>query len=116
MAAHRTEPAEPRRWSAQVAKRAPALDLEPGLFTWSDPQRIATSLLHSAHISTRRKRSVYASAMAMLCLYVNRSGRKLDSAQRQVLEAAKQCLREQALRAKPAVPGAGDPDPATGAG
>lgn len=93
MASRSTEPAEPRRWSAQVAKRAPALDLEPGLFTWSDPQRIATSLLHSAHISTRRKRSVYASAMAMLCLYVNRSGRKLDSAQRQVLEAAKQCLR-----------------------
>jgi hypothetical protein len=96
MAAHRTEPAEPRRWSAQVAKRAPALDLEPGLFTWSDPQRIATSLLHSAHISTRRKRSVYASAMAMLCLYINRAGRQLSPSQRQVLEAAKESLRRQA--------------------
>jgi hypothetical protein len=38
----------------------------------------------------------YASAMAMLCLYINRAGRKLDPLQRQVLEAAKQRLREQA--------------------
>jgi hypothetical protein len=38
----------------------------------------------------------YASAMAMLCLYFNRAGRKLDPLQRQVLEAAKQRLREQA--------------------
>jgi hypothetical protein len=72
------------------------LDLEPGLFTWSDPQRIATSLLHSAQISTRRKRSVYACAMAMLCLYINRAGRQLSPSQRQVLEAAKESLRRQA--------------------
>ncbi len=38
----------------------------------------------------------YASAMAMLCLYFNRAGRKLDPLQCQVLEAAKQRLREQA--------------------
>jgi hypothetical protein len=64
-----------KQWSAEVARRPPALDLEPGVFTWSDPRRIAASLLASAQRSTRRKRSVYASAMAMLCFYVNRAGR-----------------------------------------
>ena len=63
----------PRRWSAQVALRPPALDLDAGLFTWSDPEQIAASLLRSAHRSRRRKRSAYASAMAMLCLYINSS-------------------------------------------
>jgi hypothetical protein len=39
--------------------------------------------------------------MAMLCFYINRAGCKLDPLQRQVLEAAKQDLRVQALRTKP---------------
>jgi hypothetical protein len=82
-----------KRWSAEVARRPPALDLEPGVFTWSDPSQIAASLLASAQRSTRRKRSVYASAMAMLCLYINRAGRNLNQRQRQVLEAAKDELR-----------------------
>jgi hypothetical protein len=82
-----------KRWSAAVTRRPPALDLEPGVFTWSDPKRIATSLLHSAERSTRRKRGIYASAMAMLCLSINRAGCNLKQPQRQVLEAAKQQLR-----------------------
>jgi hypothetical protein len=82
-----------KQWSAEVARRPPALDLEPGVFTWSDPRRIAASLLASAQRSTRRKRSVYASAMAMLCFYVNRAGRNLNQPQRRVLEAAKEELR-----------------------
>ena len=86
----------PKQWSAEVARRPPALELEPGLFTWSDPSQIAASLLASAQRSTRRQRSVYASAMAMLCLYINRAGRNLKPPQRQVLEAAKHSLRRQA--------------------
>ena len=101
MAADHTEPSDPRRWSAQVAQRTPALDLEPGLFTWSDPERIAAALLQAAQQSSRRQRSVYGSAMAMLCLYINRAGRKLDPLQRQVLEAAKHSLRRQAERHPP---------------
>jgi len=98
----RSAPASaPGRWSAQVAERPAALQLEAGLFTWSDPERIAASLLHSGRSSTRRKRSPYASAMAMLCLYINRAGRKLDPQQRQVLEAAKGSLRRQAKHPPP---------------
>ena len=103
----------PRRWSAHVALRPPALDLDAGVFTWSDPEQIAASLLRSAQRSRRRKRSSYASAMAMLCLYINRAGRKLDPLQRQVLEAAKQRLREQALTAKAAAPAAAESHPAS---
>lgn len=36
--------------------------------------------------------------MAMLCLYINRAGRKLPSGQRLVLNQAKHCLREQSGR------------------
>lgn len=83
----------PSRWSAALRQRPPALDLEPGLFTWGDPQRIAQSLLASAERSSVRRRSAYGSAMAMLCLYVNRAGRKLSPERRAVLERAKVCLR-----------------------
>ncbi len=85
-------------WAAEVNRRPPVLDLEPGLFTWKQPERIAASLLRSAQQSRARKRSVYGSAMAMLCLYINRAGRKLPSGQRLVLNQAKHCLREQSGR------------------
>jgi hypothetical protein len=87
-----------RRWSAAVSRHSHALDLEPGVFTWTDPRRIAVSLLQSAEQSQRRKRSSYASAMAMLCFYINRAGTRLDPMQRLVLERAKQELRLLAMR------------------
>lgn len=75
-----------------------ALDLEPGVFTWSDPRRIARSLLRSAQASTRRKADPYRSAMSMLTFYVNRAGRNLDPARRAILERAKEELRRLAGR------------------
>ncbi|MEB3321694.1 MAG: DUF3175 domain-containing protein [Synechococcaceae cyanobacterium] len=78
-----------RRWSQEATRRSDALDLEPGVFTWDDPRRIARSLKASAEASTRRKRPPYASAMAMLCFYINRAGANLSEERRQVLEAAK---------------------------
>jgi hypothetical protein len=83
----------PRRWSREVTERSNALDLEPGVFTWRDPQRIARSLKRSAEQSTRRKADVYRSAMSMLTFYVNRAGRALDAKQRRILERAKDALR-----------------------
>jgi hypothetical protein len=53
-------------WSADVMKHSDALDLERGVFTWSDPKRIARSLKKSAESSTRRKSSPKQSAMSML--------------------------------------------------
>ena len=50
---------ENRDWSARVTRESDVLDLESGVFTWDDPQRIAESLRRSAEASTRRKSSPY---------------------------------------------------------
>jgi hypothetical protein len=86
-------PGNDRNWSAQVTRSSDALDLEAGVFTWDDPRRIARSLKRSAEASTRRKADPFRSAMSMLVFYINRAGKNLDPAQKQVLEAAKEELR-----------------------
>lgn len=85
---------KPERWSQEVTETSNALDLEPGVFSWDDPKRIALSLKRSADHSDRRKASPFASAMSMLNFYINRAGKKLPSAQREILEKAKDELRE----------------------
>ncbi len=82
-----------RNWSARVTRDSNALDLEPGVFTWDDPQRIALSLQRSAEASTHRKASPFRSAMSMLVFYINRAGRNLDEDRKQILEQAKDELR-----------------------
>jgi hypothetical protein len=84
-----------RRWSGEVTAHSNALDLEPGVFTWTDPKRIARSLKRSAMRSDRRKAPPFPSAMSMLTFYINRAGRALPAAQRRVLEQAKVELRHQ---------------------
>ena len=37
-----------KRWSRQVTETSNALDLEAGVFSWTDPHRIAVSLKRSA--------------------------------------------------------------------
>ncbi len=80
-------------WSRQVTRNSNALDLEPGVFTWHDPKRIARSLQASAEASRRRKSAPFRSAMAMLVFYLNRAGRKLPAEQRVILQQAKEELR-----------------------
>jgi hypothetical protein len=81
-------------WSARVTRESRALELEEGVFTWKDPKRIARSLMQSALASKRRKAEPYRSAMSMLVFYINRAGRKLDPAQKAILEQAKEELRK----------------------
>lgn len=83
-----------KRWSQQVTETSNALDLEPGVFSWDDPRRIALSLKSSADNSDRRKGSPFRSAMSMLNFYINRAGKKLPAEQREILERAKDELRE----------------------
>lgn len=83
-----------KNWSRAVTRNSHALDLEPGVFTLTDPRLIAESLKRSAERSRRRKADPYRSAMSMLTFYINRAGRKLPAAQRQRLEQAKHELRE----------------------
>lgn len=81
-------------WSGEVSKHSFALDLEKGVFTWKDPQKIASSLKKSAEASTRRKASPFQSAMSMLNFYINRAGKNLDPAQKEILEESKTQLRK----------------------
>lgn len=83
------------RWSARVTRESDALDLDEGVFTGASPKRIAASLKRSAERSRRRKSDPYRSAMSMLSFYINRAGKGLPAAQRQVLEHAKVELRRQ---------------------
>ncbi|KKQ98453.1 MAG: hypothetical protein UT24_C0004G0076 [Candidatus Woesebacteria bacterium GW2011_GWB1_39_12] len=83
-----------KNWSGEVTKHSIALDLEEGVFTWDDPEKIAESLKFSAENSTRRKATPFASAMSMLNFYINRAGKNLDTKQKEILEEAKIELRK----------------------
>ncbi len=84
----------PRRasWVRRVAETSNAMDLPPGIFTRS-PEEIARGLKRSVLRSRRTKGTKFQSAMSMLNLYINRSGRNLSKADRKRLEAAKDALR-----------------------
>lgn len=82
------------KWSQHVTEHSNALDLERGVFTWSDPVKIARSLKTSAERSTRRKGSAYQSAMSMLNFYINRAGSNLPTRRREILDKAKTALRD----------------------
>jgi len=81
-------------WSARVTEQSNALDLEAGIFTWTNPRAIAESLKHSAQTSARRKGTPLQSAMSTLNFYINRAGTNLSEPQRRVLEQAKTELRK----------------------
>ena len=78
-----------------MTRESDALDLEGGVFTWSDPKRIAASLKRSAEESHRRKADPYRSALSMLVFYINRAGKNLPAARLRTLERAKTELRRQ---------------------
>ena len=86
---------KPRRWSQHVTQTSNALDLDAGVFTWSDPKRIAASLKHSAEQSNRRKGTPLQSAMSMLNFYINRAGANLPARRKRILRKAKSELRAQ---------------------
>jgi hypothetical protein len=90
----------PKKWSQGVTRRSNALDLEPDVFAFHDPRRIAQSLKHSAERSHRRKAEPFRSAMSMLTFYINRAGKHLDEKQRERLEQAKDELRDLFGRAR----------------
>ena len=85
---------ETKRWSQHVTDTSHVLDLEEGVFTWDDPKKIALSLKHSADNSKKYKSTPFRSAMSMLNFYINRLGKRLPKHQRQILERAKDELRE----------------------
>ncbi|HVZ98869.1 MAG TPA: DUF3175 domain-containing protein [Caulobacterales bacterium] len=87
--------AKTKKWSQDVTTKSNALDLDGGVFTWSDPKKIARSLKRSAETSRRRKAEPYRSAMSMLTFYINRAGHNLPAGQLKTLQRAKTELRRQ---------------------
>lgn len=83
-----------KKWSQDVTEHSHALELEEGVFTWKDPNKIAQSLQKSALDSTHRKSTPYQSAMSMLNFYINRAGKNLPKEQKDILEKAKQKLSD----------------------
>jgi len=81
-------------WSDKITKESNALDLEQGVFKFSDSKRIARSLKRSAETSARRKAGSFQSAMSMLNFYINRAGKNLAPERKQILEQAKKELRK----------------------
>jgi len=92
-AAARGQVSSTRKWSAAVAKRSDALDLQPGIFKLRSPRRVALALKKSAEVSRRRKSTPFRSAMSMLNFEVNRAGKGFSASRRRVLEQAKIELR-----------------------
>lgn len=82
-----------KRWSGRVTKNSNALDLDKGVFTSNDPDKIAHSLERSAKKSTRKKGTSYQSAMSMLNFYINRAGKNLPAKKKKTLTKAKNELK-----------------------
>jgi len=90
----KTTSGKSRKWSAGVTKHSDALDLEKGVFTLENPEKIAQSLEKSAEKSTRKKGTSYQSAMSMLNFYINRAGKNLPAKKKKVLTKARDLLKK----------------------
>ena len=84
----------PKNWSTKVTTTSFALQLEPGVFTWKSPVKIAKSLKRSSDESRNRKGTSFQSAMSMLNFYINRAGTNLSQERKKVLNKAKDELRK----------------------
>jgi len=87
-------------WSGRVTKESHALALEEGVFTWSNPKKIASSLKRSAEFSFGKKGTAFQSAMSILNFFINRAGKNLKPKQKKILEQAKEELRKLFGRSK----------------
>ncbi|SFW77124.1 DUF3175 domain-containing protein [Chitinophaga sancti] len=83
-----------KKWSKNVTEHSNAMDLDKDVFTLHDPMEIAKSLKRSSNKSHRRKTTPFRAAMSMLNFYINRAGKNLPEKQLEVLEEAKDKLRE----------------------
>ena len=77
-----------------MTQESDVLSLEKNIFKSKDPDKITSSLKHSAEESHKRKASPFQSAMSMLNFYKNRVGRNLSKLQKAPLEKAKNSLRK----------------------
>ncbi|SEL86406.1 Protein of unknown function [Pseudoxanthomonas sp. GM95] len=85
---------EAPRWSQTGNDHTEAPELQPAVFEQEDPRAIARALKQSAESSMRRKAPPFRSAMSMLVFYINRAGKTLPQRRVDILEQAKDELRD----------------------
>ena len=93
-------PKKTKKWSAKVTENSDAMDLKKGVFTQSDPKKIARSVKASAARSKRKKSGTSRSALSMMSFYINRAGKNLSPAQRKKLNKAKAELKKTSSKKK----------------
>jgi hypothetical protein len=93
-------PKKTKKWSAQVTEHSNAMDLKKGVFTQSDPKKIARSVKASAARSNRKKSGTSRSALSMMSFYINRAGKNLSPAQKKKLNRAKEELKKTSAKKK----------------
>jgi hypothetical protein len=81
-----------KKWSAKVTDESDPVDLQPGIFTSSNPKEIALAVKKSAEKGKHDKSEDYRSAMSMLNFYINRAGDNLTKERLKVLDQAKEEL------------------------
>jgi len=81
-----------QQWVKKVQQTSNAMDLETGVFKGT-PKEVAASLKRSVMKSKRTKGTKFQSAMSMLNLHINRSGKSLSAKEKKRLEDAKHELR-----------------------
>lgn len=82
------------RLSEKSPDSGSALELDPKVFSYQDPRRIAETIKQAAEKSQRRRAEPFRSAMSVLTFYINKEGGKLSAGQLERLEQAKDELRE----------------------
>lgn len=88
-----TSPTE-NRLSEKTSDTGSALELDPKVFSYQDPRRIAEAIKQAAEKSQRRRAEPFRSAMSVLTFYINKEGGKLPAGQLERLEQTKDELRE----------------------
>lgn len=81
-------------WVQHATRTSNAMDLDAGVFGWSDPKKIARSLKRSVEKSKRLKNTPFASAISMVTFFENRMGKNLSPERRQIMQQVKVELRK----------------------
>jgi hypothetical protein len=81
-------------WPQRIGGNSPALDLDPDVLALRNPRRIARSLKRSAERRDPRQAGLVQAALEVLTCYLDRAGQTLPVERRQVLQRAKDELRQ----------------------
>lgn len=80
---------DPNRWFAENNDEKVSMELDPHIFTSTDPKKIAVALKYSVEKGLGKKNNPFQSAMSLLTFYINRTGKRLNETEMVTLEKAR---------------------------